>query len=271
MVSIIIPCYKKAQYLSATLDSVLNQAYSNWECIIVDDGSPDNTSVIAADYCIKDSRFKYLYQDNAGVSAARNKGILASVGKYVLPLDADDLISVDYVAKAVEYLESHQECKLVYPMVQFFGTVNGLFELPDYSYEEELWKNLIVCSAVYRRQDYDETDGYNENMKTGYEDWDFWLTFLKQNDIVKRLDFVGLYYRQLNESRNLEAICMNDELCRQIVANHHKLYEPYFDSIINFHEEARFYKDELKRVKSSMAYRLGEAISKPYRKIRYRN
>ena len=91
-VSIIVPCFKQAMYLPETLDSVLLQTYSNWECIIVNDGSPDNTDEVVERYVNQDTRFKYVKQQNRGLSTARNIGIERSRGEYILPLDADFVI-----------------------------------------------------------------------------------------------------------------------------------------------------------------------------------
>ena len=102
-VSIIVPCYNQAAYLAETLDSVLDQTYQHWECVIVNDGSPDNAEEIANEYVAKDNRFKYLWEKNEGPSQARNFGILNSDGKYVLPLDADDLVAPTYVGRAVDF------------------------------------------------------------------------------------------------------------------------------------------------------------------------
>ena len=79
LVSIIIPCYNLSQYLPETLDSVLAQTYQSWECIIINDGSIDNTEKITKLYVDKDKRFKYIYQNNQGVSSARNNGIRNSL------------------------------------------------------------------------------------------------------------------------------------------------------------------------------------------------
>ena len=105
LISIIVPCYNKAVYLTDALDSVLNQTYLNWECIIIDDGSPDATASIAKEYLNKDKRFKYYYQDNQGVSLARNNGIKRSSGKFILPLDADDIIEPTYIEKALKHFD----------------------------------------------------------------------------------------------------------------------------------------------------------------------
>ena len=102
LVSIIVPCYNQAIYLTECLNSVLNQTYSNWECLIIDDGSPDNTFEIANLFIEKDKRFKYFKKENGGLSSARNFGIKQSFGEFILPLDADDKIHQDYISEVVK-------------------------------------------------------------------------------------------------------------------------------------------------------------------------
>ena len=92
LVSIIIPVYNAEKYLMETLDSVLTQTYSSWECIIVDDGSTDTSKNIALDFCLDDKRFKYYYQTNSGPSVARNNGVEYTQGDHIQFLDADDVL-----------------------------------------------------------------------------------------------------------------------------------------------------------------------------------
>ena len=96
-VSVIVPVYNQGEFLSEALESVLQQTYPNWECIIVNDGSTDNSGEVAKGYVNKDDRFKYLYQDNSGVAAARNNGIRHSDGFYILPLDSDNVLCPTYL------------------------------------------------------------------------------------------------------------------------------------------------------------------------------
>jgi len=85
-VSVIVTCYNQECYLAEALNSVLVQTYQDWECIIINDGSTDASEVIAKSYITKDPRFKYIYQENQGVVAARNNAIAASTGKINYPL-----------------------------------------------------------------------------------------------------------------------------------------------------------------------------------------
>lgn len=98
--SIVIPTYNRAIMLEKALNSVLNQTFNNWECIVVDDGSTDNTRVLMQELINSDSRFRYIYQANAERSAARNNGIKNANGKYICFLDSDDY----YLSERLELL-----------------------------------------------------------------------------------------------------------------------------------------------------------------------
>lgn len=232
IVSIIIPSYNSDQFLSETLDSVINQKYKNWECIIVDDGSTDSTESLVKSFVKKDKRFKYIFQENAGPSVARNKAIDNSHGEFILPLDSDDLISEDYVLDAVAVFKKDPEVKLVYCLAELFGELTGKWDLPEYSYEGILFRNCIFCTAMYRKSDFEKTAGYNSNMKKTYEDWDFWLSLLRPDDKVVRIPRVHFFYRIRNKSRNSD---ISDEelriLYRQLYLNHKDLYEGYWNPL----------------------------------------
>ena len=159
LVSIIVPCYKQAEYLAETLDSVSAQTYYNWECVIVNDGSPDKTEDVVKKYIAVDDRYKYFWKENEGVAKARNYGIMNSIGEYILPLDADDLIEPTYVEKAVDWFLRNPKTKLVYCCADRFGTEHGYWNLEPYKYEQFIWRNCIFCTAMYRRTDYNQTGG----------------------------------------------------------------------------------------------------------------
>ena len=103
LASIIIPAYNAERYISEAIESVINQTYTNWELIIVNDGSTDNTEKIAQSYAQKDSRITYITQENKGVSVARNIGYNASKGDYLGFLDADDYWLPDNLDEKINY------------------------------------------------------------------------------------------------------------------------------------------------------------------------
>lgn len=194
-VSIIVPCYNQAQYLNESLQSVIEQTYINWECIIVNDGSPDNTKEIAEIWLEKDARFKYVYQENGGLSSARNFGISHASGEFILPLDADDKIAPNYVLLALKAFHEDESLKVVYCKAEKFGIENGVWDLEAFSLFTLSRKNMIFCSALFRKNDWEQLGGYDPNMKYGCEDWEFWIALLKNGGNVKQLNKVGFYYR----------------------------------------------------------------------------
>lgn len=200
LVSVIIPCYNHAEFLEATIQSVVNSTYKPLEVIIVNDGSTDHSEQVAQKLAAKYSNVKYLFQKNQGPSAARNNGIKKAQGKYILPLDADDLISSEYIEEAVHYLHDGNT-KLVYCEAEFFGEKQGRWKLPDFSRDKLVRDNMIFCSALYRKQDWESCGGYDERMTWGWEDWEFWISMLKNGGEVKKIPQVGFYYRVRKKSR----------------------------------------------------------------------
>lgn len=276
LVSIIVPCYNQAQYLPETLDSVLVQTYPYWECIIVNDGSPDDTEEIAKAYCKKDNRFKYVYKENGGLSSARNTGIKASSGEFILPLDSDDLIGEHYLEKAMLQFREFPNTKLVYCKAQFFGNKEGEWMLPDYDYTILLFGNIIFCSAIYKKRDFDKTSGYDEELIKGLEDWDFWLSLLNESDLVFKIPAVCFYYRIREKSmiRSLTPEILL-ELRRKIYENHKEKYKDYIPDLIwnncqlkNQQEYILRLENENNRIQKSKAYRLGKFILRPLNFIR---
>lgn len=268
LVSIIIPCYNKAQYLGETLESVEAQTHSNIEVIVVDDDSPDNTKEVASHYRQRMDNLQYIHQLNQGPSAARNNGIKASHGVYVMALDADDKLAPTYVEKCAKHLHDHPEVKLVYSKADMFGQYNKPWDLPEYSYSELLWQNMINYCAMYRRSDFDHTHGYNTNMVKGLEDWDFWLTFLNPQDKVHRIDEVLFHWRTQPVSRTAEAEENEHELMRQIYHNHEEIYAPYLQDIIYFHEKWKVTENQFSNARQSKAYRLGKLLVRPIAQIK---
>lgn len=257
-VSVIVPCYNQGKYVREALESVKNQTFFDLECIIVNDGSTDNSLEEIQDFCKSDNRFIYYDKQNEGVAVARNYAITHSRGRFILPLDADDKIAPEFIQEAVDVFNCRPNVKLVYSKVLLFGYVNREFKLPEYDYSRLLCSNHIVCTAMYRRSDYNNTDGYNPNL-IGWEDWDFWLSLLKPDDIVYRIDKFLFYYRIKKSSRNSNADKSISQIRKQIWENHKYLYsETYMDPTLC---------EEYRRVVDSYEYKVGLLLLKPFRFI----
>ena len=276
-VSVIVPCYNQGAYLSEALDSVLKQTYQNIECVIVNDGSTDNTEEVIRRYRLYDSRIKSISQENSGLASARNNGIRSSAGEFILPLDADDIISPSYIEKAVARFMASPILKLVYCKADFFGDKNGPWNLDVYDWDSFIWQNCIFCSAMYRRCDFDNTAGYNTNMKYGFEDWDFWLSLLRKGDGVCRIDEPLFHYRIKDASMKAQLLSNKknlEETYIQLYKNHKDIYAPFSDDfmerIVFFHGmdnllyEVDSLRLELIQIRQSKAYRLGKMLLRPF-------
>ena len=263
-VSVIVPCYNQEKFVEETLESIRKQSYKNIECIVVNDGSLDNSLDRIIQFCSKDSRFSYIDKKNEGVSIARNTGISQCSGKYILPVDADDIIAEDYIKECVSILESHPEYKVVYCRAQKFGEVNYEWILPTYSIEKELCRNCIFCSAMFRKEDFDKSPGYNPNMKEGFEDWDFWISFIDHEEQVYKINKILFYYRIKERSRNNSFdIETRKRLRRQMWENNREVFAQNYLDPLNTPEFLSAYK-----CKVSLDYRIGHFILKPLRFIK---
>lgn len=204
VVSVIIPCFNDGRYLIEALDSVFKQTVQEIEIIVVDDGSTDPVTLAVIDQLANDPRLRLLRHDQClGPSAARNHGIQASKGEYILPLDADDRIYPSYVEKARGMLAKDSSLEIVYCRARWFGLAFGEFRLPPYGPETMLLQNVIFATAMFRRKSWQAVSGYSENMVHGMEDYDFWLKLLSRGGKVFRLDEVLFDYRVKPRSRTV--------------------------------------------------------------------
>ncbi|MBR1850474.1 MAG: glycosyltransferase family 2 protein [Bacteroidales bacterium] len=278
LVSVVIPCHNHGRFLAQAIDSVFAQTYSNVECVVVDDGSDDNTCEVANQYASR-PHFVFIHKPEVGgVAKARNSAIQASAGSYILSLDADDYILPTFVEKAMGWFLAHPSTKLVYSKVQTFGESEGPLGLDEYDYRKFIFNNCIPATALFRREDYDQTHGYNPNMQHGLEDWDFFLSLLEEGDEVHCIDECLFCYRQVYGSRNSNIVLFERDLYRQLYHNHSELYDKYLATLEGDRllfavshaplyeqatQESRRLNDELKAIRSSRAYRLGKALLRP--------
>lgn len=220
LVSVIIPCYNQGRFLAESIGSVLASDFSDLEIILVDDGSTDPETLQILD-SLDYSRTRLLRRANGGLAAARNSGIAAAAGRYILPLDADDRIGPAYLREATARLEADPAVGIVYCRAERFGAENGPWRLPPFSPRRMRLGNVIFCSALYRRDDWQRVGGYDEHLRRGWEDWDFWLALLELGRRVVRLDQTGFFYRKHQVSM---AAVMTPELKttlhRRLLAKH---------------------------------------------------
>lgn len=237
--SIVIPCYNAGDLLSEAVESALAQTYSDLEIIIVDDGSTDarTRAVLEA---ARWPRTTIIRQPNAGPAAARNRAVREASGEFILPLDADDKIAPGYVERAVAVLERRPEVGIVYCKAMRFGAESGPWRLPAYSLRELVIDNVIFVTAMYRKADWEKVGGYNERLRHGVEDYEYWVKIVGLGREVVQLDDYLFFYRIQNASRTVGFL--NDRAA---------MIETYADI---FRENADFY---LKNAEFIFEHRFG--------------
>jgi len=209
-VSIIIPCYKQAQYLPEAVESILNQSHTNWECIIVNDGSPDNTKEVADEWVKKDSRFKYIKKENGGLSSARNAGIKVATGDFFQFLDADDLLEKDKLKIQVEAFETNQRFDIIYSPVRYFKHTDTSSYYKHIDLTDEDWMPQIsgklndvfvplifgnifaVNCPLVKKKVIQGVGLFNENLKS-HEDYDYWNRAALKGFYFHFLDIANTY------------------------------------------------------------------------------
>jgi len=191
-ISVLIPCYNYGHFLADALNSVLGQTYRNWECLIIDDGSSDNSSEVAMRFQVLDSRFRYIFQKNAGLSAARNTGIRESKGQLLQFLDADDGLASNKLAAQMQYLKEHPEAGLVFgDALLFSGTMadamNGkqVMASPGKAakcsaegnvlLQKLVHENMMEVSCPLVRKELVQAVGVFDASYKSFEDWQYWF------------------------------------------------------------------------------------------------
>ena len=195
LISVIVPCYNHGEYLETAIESILLQSYKNHEIIVVDDGSTDNTKLVAKKY----AEVKYVYQTNQGLSAARNKGIEKSTGKFLVFLDADDWLVPDALLTNLKHFEQDNEVAFVAGAYEFFYMWNNeksqiwqtnLIETP---YCHLLEKNFIGmhASVLFQRWVF-ELFKYDTNLKS-CEDYDLYLKITRKFKVSVHTELIAVY------------------------------------------------------------------------------
>ena len=192
LVSIIMPCYNQGQFIDEAILSVLANTYKNIEIIVVNDGSTDEFTNNYLKNLKYDKTTVYITK-NQGVVKTRNFAIEKAKGDFILPLDADDKISDNFIGECIKSFLSNENIDVVYGESYLFGEETGIYQIPSYTVKNELKNNCIVNTAMYRKSDWKLVGGYNQQMKSGFEDWDFWLSFTEKNKHFYKINYISFF------------------------------------------------------------------------------
>jgi len=232
-VSIIVPVYNVEKYLKECIESVLNQSVADYELILVDDGSVDESPRICDEYAQKDNRICVIHQKNQGVGFARNAGLNDASGEFVAFLDSDDWLDHSFLQKCLETIYS-TNCDMCISGIHFYNKVIvNTRKAPEQSLTisgcmtpiqaKEWIENCLIsssCSKLFRRSIIGNTR-FDTSLNFG-EDLRFCLEILKKNISVAVLDWAGYYYRMTPNS--LTSSSINEKKCKSIVKTYQFLY-----------------------------------------------
>jgi glycosyltransferase involved in cell wall biosynthesis len=221
--SVIIPTFNRAEYLGQAIESVLSQTLQDFEIIVVDDGSTDNTREVALSY--KDTRVNYVHKDNGGVSSARNTGIKTSRGEYIALLDSDDIWLPDNLERKVKILDSHPDIGLVCSDAYFLDNKTGmntgtLWSEKRFKYSQNpenaarqpmkdlLWRScFIMPQATIIRNSVFTTVGYFDESLPTSEDWDFFVRVVQRFPIeIINAPLLKIRRHSASLSKNLDKV-----------------------------------------------------------------
>jgi len=198
-VSVVIPCYNLGRYLPEALASVRGQTYRDVETIVVDDGStePDTEAALRA---AAGTDVRVLHTDNRGLSAARNLGISHARGEYVSCLDADDRFELDWLERAVAHLDTNPNIAFVSHWLRAFGDEEWEWTPGRGDLAALLDQNVFNGAALFRRRLVDLVGGFDESMRAGCEDWEFWIRVMKAGHRGAIIPAVLYQYRRRPDS-----------------------------------------------------------------------
>lgn len=201
-VSVIIPCYNSGAYLREALDSVVSAPVRvSFEIIVVDDGSTDEPTIALLKQ-LEQEGITIIHQENKGPAAARNTGVRASTGKYLLFLDSDNKIVPAYMEKGVAAFGADKRLGVVYGQPSFFGdTDKPRFTTGPFDAAKLLGENYIDMCAMVRRKLWEDTGGLDESrFLIGHEDWEFWISAMSRKWKFLFIEEILFNYRVLSDS-----------------------------------------------------------------------
>lgn len=270
LISIVIPCYNDHEYILHAVESANAQTYENKEIIVVDDGSDPLTKKVLEGLTAQIDLL--ITQDNSGLSAARNKGIKSSKGVFILVWDGDDYFEPSFCEKAIAiFLARKKNYKIVTCEARLFYNNKTLKsyiprggDIVDF-----LFSNSAIGNSMFQKYDWEKVGGYDEQMREGYEDWEFYIRLLKNGGVAFVINEPLFNYRQKRSSMRSEADKKEFQILEYIILKHEDLYKNHFERYTRY----MIYRLKTER-RERMEYRLkpefvlGSILLKPFRYVK---
>ena len=268
LLSIIIPCYNDTNYIEQAVFSALNQTYPNKEVIVVDDGSNLDTKVILKKLESKIS--KLITQENLGQSSARNIGIQVAKGDFILVLDSDDYFEPSFCEEAVSVFNSDIAIKIVtcQATLLFSDNKKEIYVPKGGEINNFMYGNCALGTSMFKKEDWKSVNGYDESMRSGFEDWEFFIRLLKSGGTTFVIQKPLYTYRKREDSTTARANKLRYDLFYYIFIKNSDLYQSDFENFTSFllnkikQAEATKFK-----YKEKIDFKIGSLILRPLRFI----
>lgn len=236
----VVTCYNQGSVIAETLDSLLQQSYRHLSILVVDDGSTDPATLACLDrYQHHHARsIQVIHKPNGHVSSARNLGIRMSDSEYVFISDGDDIYDRTLIEKLVAVLDQDPHVGIASSWIQTFGLAEWMVKPSGGSVSDFLHKNNCPGQALVRKQCWLDASGYDETMKQGYEDWDFYLAVTEQGWRIAIVPEPLIQYRVADVSLNLTGYQQRLQLIATIIRKHETTYHQYLVDVLLDKERA---------------------------------
>ena len=224
LVSVIIPCYNDGHYLDDSVSSAKAQTFTDIEIIIVNDGSTDEATLKKL-RSFNDPLITVLHKENGHLSSARNHGIRHAKGQVIVTLDADDKFENIFIEKGVNVLNTEKSIGAVTCYLKSFGLKKYKWKPLGGDLKNFLYRQESCASAMFRKECWEKAGGYDEQMKSGYEDWEFWIRLTASGWKVHVLKEYLLHYRVTGKSMLLtQSEPKREAIVNYVMEKHKELY-----------------------------------------------
>jgi len=279
LVSVIVTCYNQAHCIANTLESIVSQTYTNWECVIVDDGSMDTSAEVIKEFIKDDTRFTYLFQDNQGVSRARNKGFALAKGEFINFIDGDDTLFPRKIEKQLNVFQMSPDVEICICDHQHYNSTKDIYKYFIYEtlkpnpLEQILYKwhksvAFPIHAPLYKRSIWtDDELPYPEDYKYRCEDWVFNVLIALKDNNYYMLDKVLCNYHMgdsnfTNDTKILATAAIKAAL--YLKPKLPKQYqEDFIDTTIDNSLNMYLKSEKINILKQSANWRIANAITRP--------
>ena len=232
-ISVLIPCFNHGQFIGEAIGSVLSQTLQDFEIIVVDDGSTDprTRNTVAG---LPRDRMTVLTTENRGLPAARNHAARHAHGEFLCALDADDKLAAEWFEKAAGVLDDKPDIAFVSHWLETFGDERWTWKPERCDLPSLLARNVVNGAALVRRAAFDAVGGYDESMREGCEDWDFWLRLVERGYQGAIIPEVLFYYRRRSDS--MSRVMLDEQAYRRpldvLVSKHDAQYREHVVDVL---------------------------------------